>query len=234
MKKPHISIVVLTYNSTHRVEALFDSFKYLPLDKFNFDFIVVDNDSQDVERLKGLVQQYQKKLTILFYVICLSENYFWSFANNIGVEYALGKHVMLVNPDCVFKQGSFENLFELTKKYDIVCPKMVNSDGSISHAGGGVDRKNEPIYFNIGEGELDEGQYDIARSTHWCTGACILFKKAIHKELNGFKEHGEFYHYNSDRDFCLRAAEKGYTCGIGGKETEIIHLIGKSCKGARK
>jgi len=231
--KTTISIIIVTFNSSHRLKVLFDSFEYLPFDDYRFDLVIVDNNSEDVEETEILFNKVKAHGFIGDTFIKLAENYYWSFATNVGVEYALGEYVMLVNPDCVFKYGSFDNLFKMLDEYGIVNPKMVNRDGSISLAGGGIDRKNDPLYFNIGEGELDEGQYDITRSTNWCTGACMLFNKDIHTELDGFKEHGEYHHYNSDRDFCLRAVEKGYKCGIGGKETEIIHLIGKSCKGVR-
>ena len=227
-----VSIIIVTYNSSHRLKDLFDSFKYLPEDMF-IDLVIVDNASQDVRIIDELRKQLSFDKINTSYLIELGANYYWSFATNVGILSATGTYILLLNPDCILKENAISNLFKILNKFDIVSPKMVNSDGSISGSGGGVDRKNEPHYFNIGEGELDEGQYDTVKKVEWVSGACMLFKKDIYYTIGPFREDGDFYHYNSDREFCLRAVENSYTCGVGGKETEIIHLIGKSCRSKR-
>lgn len=93
--------------------------------------------------------------------------------------------------------------------YELYIPGHVIKNSSyriIQNAGSDYDRKYNG--FDIGAGEIDNGQFDSVKEvTMFCGGACLLSKKAL--EDTGLFN-GRFFSYYEDSDLSLRLKRKGY------------------------
>ncbi|NYT18066.1 MAG: glycosyltransferase family 2 protein, partial [Methanobacteriales archaeon] len=80
----------------------------------------------------------------------------------------------------------------------------------IQYAGGKQDLwRFEPQ--PIGYGELDQGQYDHNQRVDFISGACILARTAMIREIGLLDE--EFFSYREENDWCRRGYQHGwFTC----------------------
>jgi N-acetylglucosaminyl-diphospho-decaprenol L-rhamnosyltransferase len=63
------------------------------------------------------------------------------------------------------------------------------------------------------------GSTDQSKSVHWVSGAFMVFKSSVFRELNGFDE--RYFMYCEDVDICLRLQLAGYT--LARADTTVIH-----------
>lgn len=77
-------------------------------------------------------------------------------------------------------------------------------------AGGYIDRLGYPfcrgrIFSSI---EKDEGQYDQPVPIFWASGACLMIRNKVFKEVGGFDE--DYFAHQEEIDLCWRLFNKGY------------------------
>ena len=97
--KPLISIIMLTYNALGFTKKCIKSI--FQNTKCSYEIIFVDNASSDgtVEYLNSLINNTNHKLIIN------KKNLGFSKGNNIGVKFATGKYIMLLNNDTLVPLG---------------------------------------------------------------------------------------------------------------------------------
>lgn len=122
-------------------------------------------------------------------------------------------HVLLLNDDVVARPDFLRRLWASRHFADVVGALLLNSDGTVNHAG--VDlRKGDP---HVGRG-LQPELFDSVGTLNdawgsWCspcmavTGAAMLVKLDLWQQLGGLDE-GYVYGFE-DTDFCMRALEAG-------------------------
>lgn len=62
-------------------------------------------------------------------------------------------------------------------------------------------------------------RYGKAKEVHWISGAFMVFKSSVFRELNGFDE--RYFMYCEDVDICLRLQLAGYT--LARADAKVIH-----------
>src|SRR5690606_18213066 len=91
-------------------------------------------------------------------------------------------------------------------------------------AGGGfIDRYGFPycrgrIFDSI---ETDEGQYDDTGRVFWASGACLVVRKEVFRELGGFD--ASFFAHMEEIDLCWRGFNRNYYTYYCGQST-IFHV----------
>ena len=77
-------------------------------------------------------------------------------------------------------------------------------------AGGWLDRYGFPFCRGrvLQKVEMDHGQYDEPAKVFWITGACLLTRASVWKELGGLD--AEFFAHMEEIDYCWRAQLAGY------------------------
>ena len=77
-------------------------------------------------------------------------------------------------------------------------------------AGGWLDRYGFPYCRGrvLQRVEEDYGQYDIPAKVFWVTGACLMVRASVWRELGGLD--AEFFAHMEEIDFCWRAQLAGY------------------------
>jgi glycosyltransferase involved in cell wall biosynthesis len=95
----------------------------------------------------------------------------------------------------------------------VVGARLVQRDGTLDHAGISINPRGGLPHSVFAGLPLDDFGYfflpHAARNTLAVTGACLLTRTDLYRELGGFDEQDFQVAYN-DVDYCLRAAAAGY------------------------
>jgi GT2 family glycosyltransferase len=89
-----------------------------------------------------------------------------------------------------------------------------------------LDNKLHSLFSN-----LYDRQYSKVQEVGWVTGACLMMRRDVFEQIDGFDEN--FFMYFEDKDICKRVKEIGYKV-IYYPKTTIIHLLGGSSHGIKK
>ena len=123
--KPLLSIIIVNFNTKDLLKKCLESIKL----SFNYEIIVVDNDSTD-----GSVQAINSLKFKNLKIIVNKNNLGFAKAVNQGIKIARGEKILLLNSDIVAKPDSINKLFEFAENHPqigIVGGCLLNPDGSI-------------------------------------------------------------------------------------------------------
>lgn len=226
--QPKVGIVTVTYNGATVVEDFLTS--CLRQTESNFVLYVVDNFSTD--RTCALVAaQSDARIQLLRQ----TWNTGIAAGNNIGIRQALADgcaQVLLINNDVEFAPDLVAGLLETAEKSGAaaVCPKVrYHSDPRILWWAGGYYM---PWYMydnvNVGDGELDRGQYDQPVFVPVATTCCMLVRKAVFEQIGLMDE--RFFVYFDDIDFCWQMQAAGLKI-LHAPHLELLHKVSVSTGG---
>ncbi len=172
--------------------------------------------------------------------IALGENYGFAGGYNRALSQIDAEYYLLLNSDVEVEKGWIEHLvswMEMHPECGVCGPKLhaldVNDDGSFSKtcrfeyagaAGGFIDYFGYP-YCNgrvLKKVECDNGQYDNYSRVFWVTGAALMIRSAVWKEVEGFDD--RFFAHMEEIDLCWRVQSSGYTVNV--VPQSIVYHIG--------
>ena len=196
----------------------------------NYEIIIVENNSTTSE-----IKEYYSQLLGCGYDTALKESedaalhsednkiaivtykgeFNYSAVNNLGVSYASGEYILLLNNDTeVITVNWMEELLMYAQRQDVgaVGAKLYYGDKTIQHAGVviglGAHRTAGHTHYKQHRQNLGYmGRLCYAQNVTAVTGACLLVKKSLFEEVGGLDE--EFAVSLNDVDFCLKLREKG-------------------------
>lgn len=203
---PKVSIIIPTKNNFKILKRCISSIEKYS-DYKNWEVIIVDNHSTNKETLS----YYD---SISYTVLDYDHPFNFSKMNNYAVTFAKGDFLLFLNDDTAALHSSW--LLEMMKlctqkNIGAVGSMLVHSDNTIQHCGVSFLRTgsgfhpfqrvpiNQDVYHNIPF---------IVRDVSAVTGACLLTKKEIFEEINGFDD--DFDLYYGDSDLCLKIRNHGY------------------------
>lgn len=212
-----VSIIIVNYNTAEllkqTVQSVIDSTQNI-----DYEIIVVDNASVDnsVEMIK--LNYPQVKL------IKNSENLGFSKANNVGMECAIGRYILLLNSDTVVNEGCIENCIDFADKNHKIgalgC-KIVLRDGKLDVA----CKRSFPVPENSFYHAIKLDKM-FPHSTRFATynltyldenkihfidcvmGAFMLVRSEAIKQVGKLDE--DFFMYGEDIDWCYRIKNAGW------------------------
>lgn len=218
-----VFVVIANWNGREIMRKCLASFFANTL-KPESQIVVVDNGSVD-----GSVEMLEKEFPKVK-LIRNKRNLGFSKANNQGIAYALNqgaKNILLLNSDIEITEKNWLttmlSIFEHDNKIGIVGCKLLYPNGRIQHAGGKIKVSGA---YNIGDRELDVGQYDQIQFVDYVTGATFLIKSEVLGKI-GLLDEGFSPLYYEDTDLCVRARLYGYKVAYTPKPT-LIHEAGSS------
>lgn len=173
----------------------------------HFEIIIVDNQSEEPETLAYLAR-------LPHTVIPLPGPFNYSRLNNVGAAHTRGEFLLFLNNDIEIISGEWlEALLEHAQRKEVgaVGAKLLYPNRTIQHAGvvlghGGVAGH---AFWYLPEdftGYFDFPQ--IIRNCSAVTAACMMMRKSVFVEVEGFDE--KIRVAFNDIDLCLRVREKGY------------------------
>ena len=233
---PRLTVIIVNYNVKHFLEqALVASLG--AAERVPTEIIVVDNASAD-----GSVEMVERRFPDIT-VIRNLDNTGFSKANNQGIEIAKGDYILLLNPDTVVEEDTFEKVVDFMDEHPQaggLGVKMLDGKGEFlpeskrafptpgvafwKAFGFSALFPKSKTFGRYHLGFLDE---DETHEVDVLAGAFMLLRKTVIDEIGGLDE--TFFMYGEDIDLSYRIVKAGYK-NYYYPETRIIHYKGESTK----
>jgi len=221
----NLSIIIVSYNTRKLLSDCLHSIdKSLPKNDIETEVIVIDNNSQDDSQ--EWLKQNNKKSFVNFNIktIFNDENKGFSKANNQGIKESRGEYLLFLNPDTIVSPSALGKTYHLMKQD----PQVGIATGRINLTDGRFQKEchrgfptpwNSFCHFTgldrlFPKSRLLAGYFLGHRPLHTsheidaCTGAFMMIKKNVGKEINWWDE--DYFWYGEDIDICYRAKEAGF------------------------
>ena len=229
-----LSIIIVSYNTCAITLACLESvYAYPP--QVPFEVILLDNASPDNSAATIAAAYPQVRL------IASKENTGFAGGNNIAAREAVGKRILLLNPDTWVFENSLTNLWDFAERTPeggiwggrtlfgdlrlnpTSCWSQTTLWSLLCRALGFTRMFPGSPLFN--PEAMGHWQRDSERKVDIVTGCFLLIDCALWQRLRGFDP--TFFMYAEEADLCLRARAMGASPAIT-PTAEIVHLGGAS------
>lgn len=230
---PQLSIIIINYKSAQLICDCVKSI-YAQNSSFNFEIIVVDNDSKDGSK--------EKILGIFPEIIWIEMNYNSGFAraNNEGIKKSNSNVVLLLNGDTIIENNAIEKCFNLFQFSEYVAcgVQLLNADrtpqisGNYAMKGGlnyllplpflGNLLKSFANVFGVKKPNVPDASAIV--ELDWINGAFLMVKKPAIQKAGLMDE--DFFLYAEEAEWCSRLKKVGKLCIYG--DINVIHLQGET------
>lgn len=210
-----LSIVTINYNSSENTIKLLESLKN-QTDK-NFEVIVVDNNSNDVDKLMS----YETSESNIIY-IKNDLNLGYSGGNNMGIRQALengSDWVLLLNNDTIPENRLIERIKADLGGREGVVGLALDEGDKVAYAG--QIQWLKPTLKHITNFRLAMSKMGYA------IGGAMLIHKSVFDKIGFLDE--KYFLYFEDADFTLRARKAGIPVSSL-PEIKILHSVSASTK----
>ena len=224
-----VAVVILNWNGEQMLHDFLPSVvkhSILPESMGEAVVYVADNGSTDGS-LALLAKEFPTVQTIV-----LDRNYGFADGYNMTFAQIDAEYAVLLNSDVEVTEGWLTSLVAYmdTRQNVAACqPKLMayHHKDEFEYAGamgGYLDRYGYPycrgrIFDTV---EKDYGQYDKDVPLLWATGACLMVRLPIYKEVGGLD--GRFFAHMEEIDLCWRLRCRGYE--VGSVPTSVVYHVG--------
>jgi GT2 family glycosyltransferase len=231
-----LSVIIVNYNVKHFLEQCLYSVKKAS-QKLAVETIVIDNNSLD-----GSCEMLKLKFPDIV-LIENKQNLGFSKANNQGIELSTGEYTLLLNPDTLVQEDTFDKVIEFMDKHPKaggLGVKMIDGKGNfLPESKRGLPTPSVAFYKIFGLSALfpnskNFGQYHLGyldknqlHEIDVLSGAFMLLRKKTLDEIGLLDE--AFFMYGEDIDLSYRIIKAGYK-NYYYPHTSIIHYKGESTK----
>lgn len=225
-----VSIIIVNYNTLeltkNTIQSILDKTKGI-----DYEIILIDNDSTDGSKEFFSTSDYKK--TIKF--IKSNENLGFGKANNLGINMAQGKYILLLNSDTLLINNAIEILYKFMEKNINagICGANLydenylpaHSYGILSNIFMDINDMYMKFYFKLLKKRLDFNYDGKPKEVGYITGADMFIRKSVLKKVGSFDP--DFFMYFEETELTFRIKKEGYKV-YSVPEAKIIHLEGKS------
>lgn len=202
---PLLSIITVSFNGLNDTLELLHSLANSHCD--SMEVIVVDNASE-INHQAEINQRFPEVK-----VIRSETNLGFAGGNNLGIQVAKGKLIMLLNNDTLVQPdfaAGISKAFSARPKTGIVASKIqfTHSPGIVQFAGSTPINPYTITSFAIGYGERDEGQYDVPVQSPIAHGAAMTVSREAIERAGLMTE--DYFLYYEEIDWCYRIKQAGY------------------------
>jgi GT2 family glycosyltransferase len=193
--EPTVHIVIPTRDRVRLLRQCVDSIERLSSYR-NYHITIVDNGSSDRRTLAYLSSTRHR-------VFRHPGPFNFSAIVNKAADGDSSGHLLLLNNDCVVLSPQWiEALLEQSQRRDVgaVGARLLFPDGRVQHEG--------IIVGGLHTAANVEMRWPVAREVSAVTGACLMTRTSIFRDVGGFDE--ELREAFNDVDYCLRLRAKGY------------------------
>ncbi len=211
----NLSVIIINWHSADFVKKCLRSL-YMNSVELDYEIIVVDNGSFDSCQ-KMIADMFPK---VIF--IQSNQNLGFAQANNYGSQKAQGEYLLFLNPDTEIIGNAINDMFAVINNLPqagILGCKLLNTDKSFQSS----CRQAYPTIMNqvldldilhrllpdlslrgtgplVKDANIQEAQV--------ISGACMMIKKSVFEEVDGFSS--EYFMYAEDVDLCFKVKCAGY------------------------
>ena len=226
----------MNYNVKEFLQNLLNSIEKASVN-ITKEIIIVDNASDD-----GSVEFLKEKFPSIK-LIENKKNAGFGKANNQALKIASGRFLLLINPDAVVSEDTFDKMisfFEDNTSAGLAGCKILNPDGTLQLAcrrsfpgpwtsfckvtGLSSLFPNSKLFarYNLTYLDIDK-TYEVDA----ISGSFMMMRKEVYDKVGGFDE--TFFMYGEDLDLCYRIQKAGYKVFYV-HTTQIIHYKGESTR----
>jgi len=233
-----LSIIIVNWNTKELLSACLKSLHGDSAGS-SMEVIVVDNGSADGSPEMVAREFPEVKL------VRLEHNRGFSAGNNVGLKYASGEYLLLLNSDTEVRGDALTimcNLMDADASIGALGAQLLNPDGSIqascrafpSYRTALFHRKS--LLTKLFPRNRYSSQYlmtdsDRAQSMEvdWVIGACLMTRRQVLEEVGPLDE--GFFMYAEDVDWCYRMRQAGWKV-VYEPSAKVMHHYEKSARKA--
>lgn len=218
------TVAILNYNGEEYLETFLPAVLYSSSAPTNY--AVIDNASEDGS------QNYLNYWHPEVELIELSKNYGFAEGYNRGMIYIKTKYTVLLNSDVLVEANWLDPIIEMLEKDETLAavqPKILSLEDKTRFeyagaAGGYIDVLGYPFCQGriMDTSEEDEGQYNQENELFWASGAAMVIRTDVFKNIGGFDR--DFFAHHEEIDLCWRINRAGYT--IKSCPSAIVYHLG--------
>jgi N-acetylglucosaminyl-diphospho-decaprenol L-rhamnosyltransferase len=234
---PDLSIIVVTHNGREQALKTLES-AFAAQGWIDAEWLVVDAGSTDgtpdavAERFPD-VQLFRR------------ENRGFAASNNVALERARGRYVLLLNPDVEFLHGSLAELVAaMDSRPTVGIASVIQSDtegrphpsirrfpSPARTLGEALFADKWPIGRALQERVMNSASYQRAGTADWLVGAFLIARREAVEAVGPMDE--RFFLYSEECDWCYRFWQAGWQVEHLPNLT-VIHHCGTGSSGALK
>lgn len=219
--RPEVSIIIPVYNQFAYTYYCLKSVLKNTGSAVSYEVIVADDGSTDYTTRLWKVAENIK-------IIVNKQNLRFLKNCNHAAEQARGKYLVFLNNDTQVQKNWLQPLVRLldqNEKVGIAGAKLIYADGRLQEAGGII--WNDGSAWNYGNGQDPQApEYNYVKEADYISGAAILVRTSLWKEIGGFDERYAPAYYE-DTDLACEARIRGYQV-LYQPLSEVIHFEGIS------
>lgn len=235
MTHPDLSIIIVSWNVRELLANCLRS--VLAQTGLALQVIVVDSASSD-----GSPELVAEQFPQVELVAC-QENVGFPRGNNLGLERANGRFILLLNPDTIVHGDALAKMVSYLQQHPavgVVGPQLLNDDGSVQSS----RRRFPTLRTAVFEStwlqpfapkavldhyyvrDVEDGETAVVQ---WLMGACLMTRQEVVAQVGGLDE--AYFMYSEELDYCRRIHEAGWQV-VYYPEAQVTHLSGKSSEQA--
>jgi hypothetical protein len=150
---------------------------------------------------------------------------------NLGALQAETPYVLLMNPDVILEPDSVARLADFLDEHPragLVAPCTRLAGGGFQHAGGrSTPWRHIRLMLGGRDARVEVRPGDPPRRADWLSGAVLLVRRGLFRDLGGFDP--RYFLYFEETDFCLRAEKAGWQLWMIGSAV-ALHSPGSSAR----
>ena len=234
---PEVSVIMVVFRTG---PALFNAIPHVLAEPLVDEFIVVDNGSsaEDEVTLRQIAEREPRLRLVQGH-----GNIGFARGCNLGARTAMGRHLVILNPDAYLQPGCISSLIAAARDFPRPCvvgARMLNEDGSEQRGGrrGEVTPVSTLLSFShlsrvlpfLRKYEIhleDQAPPDQPSLMPTISGACFYMSREDFNQLGGFDE--RYFLHVEDIDLCWRARRMGGTV-VFAPAARVVHLGSTSLK----
>jgi N-acetylglucosaminyl-diphospho-decaprenol L-rhamnosyltransferase len=216
VERPNITVSVVSHGHSALVQRLVEQLAVLVIKSAIDINLVITNNLPRSNSLSGQFRLNQYPFAITF---LLNDAPLGFGANhNQAFRHCSSDFFCVLNPDIELTNDAFTALVNTftDSKTGLTYPVQIDG-GNVS-----LDFERELVRpISVAQRHIIKGLYhsDLKKPVHWVSGAFMMFKSSVFRELSGFDE--RYFMYCEDVDICLRLQLAGYK--LARADATVIH-----------
>jgi GT2 family glycosyltransferase len=225
-----VSIIIVNWNTKELLLQCLESV-YQTAKGIEKEVFIVDNGSTDGSGAAVKERFPEVKL------IQNDRNLGFARANNQALSLSKGKHLLLLNPDTMVREGAIEKLISFMEAYPkagAAGAQLINPDGSKQNSIANfpslaTELLNKSLLRRLFPGRFPgkERVYDGPIEVGSVIGACVMVRRKAVEEVGPLDEH--YFLFLEETDWCYRMGKAGWkvyhvpaahVCHFQGRSTE--------------
>ncbi len=230
---PLLSVIIVSYNTRDMTLRCLETLQAQLRDELlNSEVWLVDNASRD-----GSAQAIREAFPTVN-LIANTRNLGFGAANNLALEKARGRYLLLLNSDAFPVEGALETLCKYLREHPnvgAVGPRLLNADGSLQASCWKFPSPARSWFESVGLaaalpnhpkfGDYYRWAHDEERAVDFVIGACLLLRREVYEQVGGFDEN--FFLYAEETDWQKRMTQAGWSI-VFLPDAQVTHLGGAS------